>query len=347
MVAYIYPFLISLIVSMILTPLARICALKLGAVVQPKSRGVHTKPIPYLGGVAIYLAFVLSVLFSFDYLPRPIMGLIIGGGFVVLLGVLDDRFTLSPKAKLIGQIIAAVIIILFDVRIRFLTNPLSGGMIVIRGFEGIPLTVFWIVAIMNIVNLIDGLDGLAAGITTIAAVTMLFAALQVGYGVIVLLTGALAGSALGFLPYNFNPARIFMGDAGSLFLGYALAVISIEGTLKSAATIALAIPIVTLGLPIFDTAFAIVRRYLNGRPIYEADKGHLHHRLLALGLNQRQTVIIMYLVSGILGLSALFLSKVGGKAGLSVIFIVFLSLFLGAQRVGVLKIHQGRNVKHS
>lgn len=269
------------------------------------------------------------------HISREIAGLLIGGTVILAVGIIDDMKQISAKTKLFGQILAAMLPILFGVKIEWLTNPF--GDMIYLDYLATPLTVLWIVSLTNTVNLIDGLDGLAAGVSTIAAITILMVALQQNLWVVAILTAALAGSALGFLQHNFNPAKIFMGDTGSMFLGYMLAGISVLGTVKSAATIALVVPIVALGLPIMDTAFAIIRRYSHGHPIFKPDKGHLHHRLLEMGLTQKQAVLLMYTISGCLGLSAIVLSEVNKTYGVLLIMLLLTAAFFGAKKIGVLK----------
>lgn len=203
-------------------------------------------------------------------------------------------------------------------KVEWVTNPL-GGMFYL-GKWSIPVTLFWVVGITNTLNFIDGLDGLAAGIAAIASVTMMLVNISLGQVNATLVTALLAGAALGFLPYNFNPAKIFMGDTGAMFLGFVLAAVAVDGAVKSATTIALVVPILALGLPIFDTAFAIVRRFLKGKPIMQADRGHIHHRLLDVGFSQRQAVVYMYLMSLALGLCAVILIWVGVKQALLTLF---------------------------
>ena len=289
---------------------------------------------PRMGGLAIYAGFVLAVLASI-HINHEIMGLLLGGTVILIVGIIDDLMQLPAKVKLLGQIIAACVLILFDIRIDWITNPF-GEMIYVNYFS-IPLTILWVVSLTNTVNLIDGLDGLAAGVSTIASLTILMVAVQQNFWVVAILTAALAGSALGFLQHNFNPAKIFMGDTGSMFLGYMLAAISVIGTVKSAATIALVVPIVALGLPIMDTAFAIIRRYMSGRPIFKPDKGHLHHRLLDMGMTQKQAVLLMYVISGCLGLSAIALTEVNKGYGVLIILALVVAAFLGARKIGVFK----------
>lgn len=327
-------FTIALAVAYIVTPQVKNLAIKAGALDAPDARKVHTKPIPRMGGLAIYAGFVLAVLASV-HVNREIMGLLAGGTFILIIGIIDDIMQLSAKVKLLGQIAAAAILIFFDIRIEWLTNPF-GDMIYVEYFS-IPLTILWVVGLTNTVNLIDGLDGLAAGVSTIASITILLVALQQNFWSVAILSAALAGSALGFLQHNFNPAKIFMGDTGSMFLGYMLAAVSVTGTVKSAATIALIVPIVALGLPIMDTAFAIIRRYMSGKPIFKPDKGHLHHRLLEMGLTQRQAVLLMYAISGCLGMSAIALTEVNIAFGTIIVIALLVVAFLGARKIGVLK----------
>lgn len=331
---YVFAFTVALIVAYFITPHVKDFAIRAGALDAPDARKVHTRPIPRMGGLAIYLAFVLAVLASL-HVSHEIAGLLVGGTVILIVGIIDDMKHLSAKAKLFGQIIAALVLVLFNVRIEWLTNPF-GDMIYLN-YWSIPLTVLWVVGLTNTLNLIDGLDGLAAGVSTIASITILLVALQQNFWTVAILTAALAGSALGFLQHNFNPAKIFMGDTGSMFLGYMFAAVSILGTVKSAATIALVVPIVALGLPIMDTAFAIIRRYTNGRPIFKPDKGHLHHRLLEMGLTQKQAVLLMYVISGCLGLSAIALTEVNKGYGALIILLLLALAFFGAKKVGVLK----------
>lgn len=332
---------ISGIMALGLTPLVRMIALRMNAAVVPGDRSVHTHPIPHLGGVAIYLGFLAATLLVVPSPSDEVWGVLIGGGFALILGVVDDFRALRPGVKLAGQVAVALVLVSFGVKIDFLTNP-YGGMI-LSGRLAAPLTVFWVVALMNVVNLIDGLDGLAAGTVAIAALTLMFVAAQRSQVLPAIMAGAIAGSSLGFLPYNFNPARIFMGDAGAMFLGCALAVVSVEGALKSAAAIAL-VPVIALGLPIFDTAFAILRRMVNGRSPAAADRGHIHHRLLEMGLNQRQTVILLYMASGLLGLTAMLSAELGFRTSVPITLLVVVGMFAAAKVLGILDLRDQRRV---
>ncbi|WP_432406977.1 MraY family glycosyltransferase [Wukongibacter sp. M2B1] len=320
MTRFVLPAVLGAIISFLATPVVKKLAYKVGAIDVPNDdRRVHKNPIPRLGGLAIFLGFIISV-FVFLQIDKYILGMLIGGSIIAIMGIVDDIKPLPAKVKLLVQIIAACILIKSGMKVEYVTNFfqidgirfLSKGTIAL-GILSIPITIFWVVGITNTVNLIDGLDGLAAGISAIAALTLAYVAYAnpqlYNSEQTVMMTLALAGSCLGFLPYNFNPAKIFMGDTGSLFLGFMLAAISINGFIKGATALAMVVPILALGLPIFDTTFAILRRALNGRPIMEADKGHLHHRLLSIGLGQKRAVLVLYAISFLLGSSAVFLLK--------------------------------------
>lgn len=333
MQVYLVAFIVAMIASFLLTPWVKRLAVHWGAMDAPNARKVHTKPIPRMGGLAIYAAFVLAVVCSM-HLTRDIVGLLLGGSLIVIVGIIDDIYELPAKVKLFWQIVAASVLVIFDIRIEWFTNPFGGY--VYLEYLSIPITILWVVSLTNVVNLIDGLDGLAAGVSIIASVTVILVALKQGFYSVAVLTAALAGASTGFMKYNFNPATIFMGDTGSMFLGYMIAAISVLGAVKSAATIALIVPCVALGLPIMDTAFAIVRRYSNGQPIFKPDKGHLHHRLLAMGLTQKQTVLLMYVISAGLGFSAILLADANRTSAMVIIGVIIAAVFVGAKKIGIL-----------
>jgi len=224
----------------------------------------------------------------------PVLGIVLGGTLIALLGGADDRVDLPAWSKLGGQIVCAGFLIPFGVRIEGITNPLGGGWIALPVWLGIVLTILWVVAVTNAINLIDGLDGLAAGVSAIAAFTLALIGLGWGRVEAAILAAGLSGASLGFLPYNFSPAKVFMGDLGSHFLGYSIAAISVLGAFKVAVSLAILLPLLVLAVPIFDTAFAITRRYRRRQPIFSGDRGHIHHLLLARGLSQRQTVLVIY-----------------------------------------------------
>ncbi len=337
-------FLIAIIVSTLITPAVIKLAAATGAMDKPDARKVHKKPIPRIGGVGIYFACMVSVvtmviLTDFDSEhTAEIIGLLISGSFIVFVGLVDDYKNLPAKTKLAGQFLAAFILVfIFDVRIDFLSDPF-GDYIYLEDIFAVPLTLFWLVGLTNTVNLIDGLDGLAAGVSAIAAITIMLVALEQNFLLVAVLNSALAGAAAGFLFYNSHPARIFMGDTGSMFLGFMLAGISVIGAVKSAATIALIVPVLALGVPIFDTAFAIIRRLIGGQPIFKPDKGHLHHRLLSIGFTQRQAVYLMYIISGLLGLSAVALTEVSRQMAMLILLVVVVFVLYGAKRLGILRL---------
>lgn len=344
-------FGLSLLLALMLTPVARRIALRVGCLDPVVHRSMHQEPKPYLGGVAIYAAFAAAVLAVGRPLDRGLLGILVCGGLILLIGLVDDfmrpagipaRYKFALQAA-----VATILVVGFDVRILGLGNPFPQGAAwyALSHWIGIPLSVFWIVSFTNVVNLIDGLDGLAAGISCIGALTLFLVALQQGQAATMVLTAALAGAAIGFLRYNFNPAKIFMGDAGALFLGFALGAVAIHGVLKSAATIGVAIPVLALGLPIFDTTFAIVRRLVSGRSIGAPDRDHLHHRLIRMGLSVRTAVLVMWAISGWLGLSAIAALEIAAGEAVILVALVLAAVVFGAVKLGLLSVEkQGRNL---
>ena len=319
-------FTVAFLATFASTPLAEKLAYKIGAIDIPKdSRRMHKKPIPRLGGVAIFFGFVASML-CFAVMTPEYIGIMIGATIIVALGILDDRKPIKAIIKFMVQIVAAVIVAYFGVRIEIFTNPnlFSTDNYLILGNLSIPVTVLWIVAVTNAVNLIDGLDGLAAGVASISSICLLIIALMVSETNTAIFTCCLAGACLGFLPYNFNPAKIFMGDSGSTFLGFMLACISIEGVFKGYAVISFAVPLLIMALPIFDTSVAILRRIKNKKPIMQPDRGHIHHKLIDMGFTQKQAVLILYSISGLLGLSAIILTGFGIYRALALLFVAII-----------------------
>ena len=304
---------VALIVALILTPVVKSLAQKVGAVDVPKdNRRMHDHPIPRMGGLAIFFGFMASTLFFVEMTPQ-IRGMLLGAVIIVVLGIFDDIYALKASFKFVIQIVAALVAVLSGNVIEIISNPnvFSANLYWDLGWLAYPATVIWIVAITNAVNLIDGLDGLACGVSTISSMTLLVIALVVSEADVAILMAALAGGCLGFLPYNMNPAKIFMGDTGSTFLGYILAVVSIQGLFKFYTIISFAVPFLMLGLPIFDTCFAFIRRIAHGQSPMHADRSHVHHRLIDMGFNQKQAVAVLYVVSAILGLSAVVLTTSG------------------------------------
>ncbi len=302
--------LLSAVVSCASTPLVKVLSVKVGAVDVPKDgRRMHDHPIPRMGGLAIFFGFIVAMLL-FVHLDAAKKGMLLGAVIVVVLGILDDKYALPAKPKFLVQIGAALIAVLSGNRIEVLSNPniFSENPVWELGVLSIPITVIWIVAITNAVNLIDGLDGLACGVSTISAATMLVIALIVSEQDVALMMAALAGACIGFLPYNFNPAKIFMGDTGATFLGFIMATVSVNGMFKQYAIISFVVPFLMLGLPIFDVCFAVVRRVSHGQSPMAPDRGHVHHRLIDMGFSQKQAVGVLYVISAILGLSAVVLT---------------------------------------
>ena len=305
--------LTAAVVSLISTPVVRSLAFRVGAVDVPKdNRRMHNHPIPRMGGLAIFFGFILSVLL-FVPLTQQLRTMLLGAVVIVILGIFDDIYALPAMPKFMIQIAAALVAVLGGNRIFGLSNIniFSSDPYWELGWLSIPISVLWIVGITNAVNLIDGLDGLACGVSTISSMTLLVIALIMAEPDVAILTAALAGACLGFLPYNMNPARIFMGDTGSTFLGYILAVVSIQGLFKFYTFISFAAPFLMLGLPIFDTCFAILRRLAKGQSPMAPDRGHIHHRLIDMGFSQKQAVAMLYVISAILGLSAVVLTTIG------------------------------------
>ena len=328
--------LLALAVALIMTPVAKWLAPKVGAVDKPDARKVHSKIMPRMGGLGIFAGFMVGGIF-YAGMNSQTIGLFLSTTIVFLVGIIDDMKTLSAYVKLLGQIVAALVFVAFGGYVKYLTNPFGGDLIFLD-FWGIPVTIIWLVGICNAVNLIDGLDGLAGGVSTISAFTMAVVSYSSGHTLASALCLVLAFSTIGFLRYNFSPAQIFMGDSGSLTLGFVLAAISIMGFAKGATVIALIIPILILGIPIFDTFFAIVRRAAEHKPIFQPDKGHLHHRLLALGLSHKQTVVIIYAITLFMGFFAILLTLLNSWQALLIFFVVLLLLVLGARRLGILNI---------
>jgi len=306
-------FLIATTVSIIVTPLSIQWAQRLGIIARPSARKIHREPVPSWGGIALTIAFLFGTFGSWLFLktfPDHALGVLLGLFVVVLVGTLDDRFSLSPKMKLVGQVVAATLPTSLGLRVSFINNPFGEGYTYFTSWQGWLLTILWIVALINAVNLIDGLDGLAAGVSFFAALTLSFLAASQKLFPIAAAFAALAGSCIGFLPYNFHPARVFMGDTGAMALGYLFATLSILGAVKSVAALSvLFMTGVVLAYPLIDTAFAVIRRWLKGRPIFTADREHLHHRLLDSGFDQRQAVLMLYALTLIFCLLAILLVR--------------------------------------
>lgn len=325
-------FVLAMALSFIMTPFAKSFAYRVGAIDVPKdNRRMHKKPIPRLGGIAIFTAFFLSVIcLTIDFIDNEIRGMLLGAMIIVVLGVVDDVMALKPLYKGIPQIFAVFLPVFFGVRIEQIPNFGSGD-----AFIQLPLvwqyiiTMIWIMGILNAVNLIDGLDGLACGVSSIMSLSVVAIAFLLHDYVVCILAAALAGACIGFLPYNVNPAKLFMGDTGAMFIGYTLGCLMVMGLFKASDIINFFIPFLVLGLPIFDMAFAAVRRILSGRSPFSGDKKHLHHKLVAIGLSQRKAVFVLYSVSAILGIIAVMLTGEGFRSAILAIGLIFIVVAIG------------------
>ncbi|HAG04692.1 MAG TPA: undecaprenyl-phosphate alpha-N-acetylglucosaminyl 1-phosphate transferase [Lachnospiraceae bacterium] len=294
---YIIAFTVAFVVSVVLTPVAKKLAYKFKAIDYPRSRGMNKEPVPRMGGFAIVLGFMCSMLvlsvFMKELHTKQFLGFICGGAIIVIVGMLDDVYQLSAKVKLVFQIIVGIIVVSTGTKLNFIMWPMWQYL---KPFSA-PITVFWIVGLINAVNLIDGLDGLAAGVTCIESTCLAILCTMSGSTLAAVITIALAGAAMGFLPRNFAPAEIYMGDTGSTFLGYVLAVCSCIGVFKSYALLSVLLSVLAMALPILDTSFAMIRRAANHKPIMSPDRGHLHHKLIDMGYTSKQAVIILYALS--------------------------------------------------
>lgn len=325
-------FLLSFITVVIATPFVRRLALQFDIVDHPEKRKVHNTPVATLGGVAILLGAAIGFFYlsPFIYIST---GIVSGLFLIVLLGVIDDLYDLSARTKMAGQIVAALCAVASGVIIPFIHFPFYGN--IEFGIFSIIMTILWIVGITNAVNFIDGLDGLAAGVTAIALLMILLMSIVHQLYTVLPFVIILLGSILGFLPYNFHPANIFMGDTGSMFLGYTISILAIDGFLKSVTLFSLIVPIMILGVPLLDTFFAILRRLLNREKISKPDKRHLHHRLLEIGFTHRSAVFLIYLVSFLFGIIAIIFSTSSFKSALVILFFLIAAVYMTAEAIGL------------
>ena len=340
-------FILAFIVSFMATPYTIKIANKIGAVDVPKDkRRMHTKAMPKFGGPAVILGFLVSMiyliiimsiegsldLFTEQEYGRKLLGVLLGIGVIAVTGVLDDTRTLKAWQQLIGQVLAAIIVVSFGIKIEHLNIPFLYRIGLSEAFSTI-LTVVWIVGVTNAINLIDGLDGLSSGISLISCMSLLIIFLMNGSPMIAtIIVTAISGALVGFLPFNFSPAKTFIGDTGSNFLGFMLAVVSILGVAKTYTAAVIVLPVIVLGLPIFDVLFAIARRIIKNKSIraaFRPDKGHLHHRLVKKGFTQRQAVLILYGLSASLGMFAIILFDSGIWKALSFLLMIIAAVALG------------------
>ena len=340
-------FLLAFIVSFMATPYSIKIAEKIGAIDIPKDdRRMRKKSIPKLGGLAVITGFAISLIYLISVMNiegsinlfdeneyfKKLIGVGLGIIIITITGVIDDTKTLKPLQKLFGQVLAAIVAVSFGIRINPADIPFIQNTELANELSMV-VTVIWIIGITNAINLIDGLDGLSSGIALISCISLLIIfALNYSPMIAILMITSLIGALVGFLPFNFSPAKTFIGDTGSNFLGYILSIVSILGVAKTYTAVVIALPMLVLGLPIFDVVWAIIRRIIKGKSIkaiFKADKGHLHHRLIARGFSQKQAVLVMYAMSAALGLFAIILLESGIWKALSFLLMVIAALFLG------------------
>lgn len=303
-------FAVALVIAFLMTPPVKRFAMQVGAMDVPRDgRRVHDHPVPRMGGLAIFLGFTVAMILFVSFTTQ-VLGLMLGALIIAAMGAVDDIVNLRPWIKLSIQIVAALVAIRCGIIFNAVSNPniLSDVLTIPIGSFSIPLTVLWIVGCTNAVNLIDGLDGLAVGVSGISSLTMLIVSLFVADPNTSFILAALCGACVGFMPFNLNPAKIFMGDVGSQFLGFVLACVSVMGLFKLHTVITFLVPVLAMAIPLADTVFAFFRRIVHGQSPFHADKGHFHHRLLAMGLNQKQAVAVLYGISAVMGLVAVLLT---------------------------------------
>ncbi len=318
-----------------LTPLAAHLARAVGAVAEPKGRSIHSTPTPLLGGLAILAGFLIPVIYYLPSFDTQAKALIVGAILIALLGAVDDVIDLAPAIKFAGQAACAIVPVAAGLTIDHLTIPFTGAADL--GPAQYPVTVLWFVALANIINFTDGMDGLAAGVSGIGLTTFAVLAATLDRATPAILAASLAGAAIGFLVHNFHPARVFMGDAGSLLLGFVIAGVAVSGVMKSAAAVAIVLPMIVLAIPILDTSFVILKRIKHGLPVYSADKSHFHHRFFTIGWSQRRTVLALYTWCILMSAVAVVIStRAGGTIGLGVALSV--ALIAGLYLVYLLEI---------
>lgn len=324
--------------SILLTPVVKKLAFLIGATDKPNQRKVHSRIMPRLGGLAIFLSFLIGTLIS---KPSNLMygeyhlSIVIGSSIIILTGIFDDVKEISPKLKLLGQIAAAAVVVIYGgLKVEFINLPFGG--IIDFGYLSIPITMIWIIGITNAINLIDGLDGLAGGVSSIALFSIAGMSMIMGNQYVTIMALIVAASTIGFLFYNFHPAKIFMGDTGALFLGYIIAVMSLLGY-KNITFISLIIPVIILGVPISDTFFAIIRRLVNKQPLSAPDKSHLHHCLLKIGFTHRQTVLLIYAMAALFGLAAFVFSQSTVWGSIIVLIALLITIELVVESIGLVR----------
>lgn len=324
-------FVIAVTVTAVLTPFVRRFALRMGLVDVPNPRRINKVPMPTGGGIAIFGGLLVASAVG----EIPHFGVtMLTAALIMILGVIDDRFELSAGVKFAGQVLAVSIYVIWGPRIEFMSNPF--GEMLYLGKLSIPLTLLWVLTLVNIMNFIDGIDGLTTGITLIGAVALTTLALLLGRYDAAMLATIVVGVSVGFLPYNFNPAKVYLGDGGAMLLGFLLAAVSTEGALKGAATIGISVPILILVVPVTDLLCAVVRRMQDGVPVYQADRSHFHHRLLDLGFSQRQVVYVAYLITGFSATMAILTAHMARTTWIVTLVLGLLFMY-GSMRMGMIK----------
>ena len=340
MIRVILAFLVAFAVAIFVTPQTKKLAMKLGVYDEPDARKVHKGLMTRMGGLGIYAGFLCGFIVYGDF-SRITVGLMLSATFVTAVGFYDDVKNISPKLKLLGQIVAALILMIFGFHLEYITIPFT-DVIVDIGWWGYPVTLLWVVGVCNAVNLIDGLDGLASGVSSIAALSIGVVAYVSGLTYVTALCLVLVGSIIGFLKWNFHPASLFMGDCGSLLLGFILSVFSLMGLSEGVTLIGLAVPVLILGIPILDTLFAIIRRKISHKPVFQADKGHFHHRLLDMGLSHRDTVLFIYSITFLFGAMAILITLLPTVYSILASLMALLLIFAGALKLGIFHITEDK-----
>ena len=314
---------IAFAVSFVVTPVARSVAMRFKVIARPGGRHVHSRPTPLWGGLAVYAGFIIAVLLAIVLhsgvsLDKQMLAILTAASFIALIGLLDDKYEFSALWQIIAIVAAAGILVAAGIKIQYITDQFHASRMLALGVFSIPITIIWIFGVTKTIDLIDGLDGLAAGVCAIASTTLILMALQArahqphlaqSFSTVILLCSALLGACLGFLRFNYPPAKIFMGTVGAQFMGFILATTSIIGAFKMAALVAIAVPVLALGVPIFDAMFVVYRRFVSKQPVYIADKSHVHHRLMRRGFSQHQAVLLIYCATFVFSAAALILFR--------------------------------------
>ncbi|MDR0266960.1 MraY family glycosyltransferase [Paenibacillus sp.] len=311
-IVYVIGFILSLVIVLALIPPLRKLAIRVDFVDRPTSRKIHKEPVPHLASIAIFLGFMIPYLILSRHWDLEMAGIIGGSLLILAIGMVDDWYKTRGKdfpalPKTIVQVAAAVIVYFSGISFVGVTVPFTGHMIVFPDWLQFILTILWIFGVTTVINFMDGLDGLSGGVAGISALTLFVVAIAKGQAQSAIMAIILVGVALGYLKYNKPPAKIYMGDAGATFIGFMLGIIALDGAFKQVTVISILVPVLALGVPIFDNIYVVIKRYLNGQPVYKADRSQIHYRLLSWGLSPKQAVLFIYLISVCLSLSSIIL----------------------------------------